>query len=249
MVDPERMHRRHLQNGGRIPSEIFRNKKAFMLDRPTGRPAQSYSDFSRAAAPFVNPLVAGKVFGGRARLDADGAEYVALIGLRADEQLRVDRVQNRSQNPHANAGYEGERVMVPLRDMNIQRADVEAFWERQPWDLGLEMGEPLSNCVYCFLKGPGNLRRVRELMETHLDQPIPGFGPTRDTPSDIRWWERMELLYGRDLDLESGGRTSPEGNGRIGFMGLGGPTYGELALRTGPSSPGISAILPCDCTE
>ena len=49
-----------------------------------------------------------KCFGQKAWFGDGGIEYVAFIGLRGDEQLRVARVEARSSNPHANKGYEGE---------------------------------------------------------------------------------------------------------------------------------------------
>lgn len=248
-VNIQRMHRRHLQDGGSIPPETFREKKAFMLARPANRPEQRYRDFSPAARPVQNAALAGGVFGGRAKLEDGGAGCMALIGLRADEQFRVHRVKARAQNPHARAGYEGEHVMMPLDAMGITRRDVTAFWEIQEWDLGLPAAEPLSNCTFCFLKGTKNLLRVRDLLNAGLGEEIPGFGDPAGTPLDIRWWERMEERYGRDLDLESGGRRNPEGSGRIGFLGAGGPAYGKLALMERQEDGEFPDLLPCDCTE
>ena len=103
-IDPEALYRQHLKNGGAVPKDILLSKRAFVLNQPPNRPGQAYRDFSSAAAAFDNPAHHGRIFGHRASLGHNGAEYVALIGLRGDEQLRVSRVESRSYSPHANAG-------------------------------------------------------------------------------------------------------------------------------------------------
>ena len=152
-VDLDEMHASHVRSGGGVPRDVLIEKREFALNRPTSRPKQKYRDFSPAASAFGNPTLAGKVFGQKAWFGDGGIEYVAFIGLRADEQLRTARVEARANNVHANAGYEGEHVYMPLAKIGVAREDVDAFWERQTWDLNLSAADSLSNCVYCFLKG------------------------------------------------------------------------------------------------
>ena len=143
-------------------------------------------------------------------------------------------------------GYEGEHVYMPLGDMSVTREDVNAFWGGQSWGLGLSSDTSLSNCVYCFLKGTANLAVVRHRMETELQAESPGFGPLDDTPSDLRWWRRIEGRYSRDLIKEE--REVRSAAKRIGFFGAHPFGYDELA-----SGRDLSALhetmLPCDCTE
>ena len=68
----------------------------------------------------------------------DGIEYVAFIGLRGDEQLRTSRVEARARDPHANIGYEGEHVYMPLAKMHVTKENVNGFWSQQDWDLNLD---------------------------------------------------------------------------------------------------------------
>ena len=254
LVDVDRMYDLHVRTGGGVPKEILLRKREFVLGCPTGRPKQRYRDFSCAAAPFANTRLEDKIFGQKAWFGPDGIEYAAFIGLRGDEALRVARVEARSSDPHANAGYEGEHVYMPLTKMNIERKHVASFWSQQGWDLSLNPDDPLSNCVYCFLKGVGNLARVYDGMEQHKQTGISDFGSIADTPCDIDWWSRMEKTYGRDLDREQRQRTNPNGQSFIGFFGLSSDfSYDTLAALQDSDGPELDryadTVLPCDCTE
>ena len=170
-------------------------------------------------------------------------EYVAFIGLRGDEPHRIQRVEERNEST---AGYEGEHVYMPLNDMAVTRKDVNAFWERQDWDLALPKDTGVSNCVYCFLKGAANLDAIHSRMEETAKTEMPGFGPFGDTPCDLRWWMRMEAEYGRDLRAE--GRTIRSDATHIGFFGNHPFAYKDMAAGRDLSALN-ETMLPCDCTE
>ena len=250
-VDADVMYERHVRSGGGVPKEILLRKRKFVLAQPTGRPKQYYREFSAPAQPFENPWLARKVFGRKAWFGKGGIEYVAFIGLRGDEQLRVARVEARSSDIHANAGYEGEHVYMPLTKMHIGRNDVNRFWDQQGWGLKLKPDGALSNCVYCFLKGVGNLGQVHQAMETRKKHKVRGFGSTIDTPCDLHWWSTMERKYGRDLALEERERTNPDAADFIGFFGASNRfTYNLLATSKDEDLAEFEdTILPCDCTE
>ena len=252
-VDTEQMHKRHIRNGGGIPKEILQAKKEFVLHCSANRPKQAYQEFSDASAAFNNETLSGKVFGQKAWFGEGGIEYVAFIGLRGDEQLRVARVETRSSNPHANVGYEGEHVYMPLAAMHISKEDVNSFWERQAWDLNLPTSGVMSNCVYCFLKGARSLGQVHSAMEKQKSLAVPGFGSTVGTPSDIDWWTAMEKKYGRDLELEHRERTNPDASSFIGFFGATSGFSYDILADSDPSEDSLErfseTVLPCDCTE
>ena len=252
-VDARQLYRLHIRNGGGVPEDILLAKKRFILSRPTSRPGQAYKNFSYAASPFVNPTLKSKVFGQKAWFGDGGIEYVAFIGLRGDEQLRVARVTTRSSNPHANEGYEGEHVYMPLAKMLISKDDVNAFWKQQSWNLNLPDSGALSNCVYCFLKGVKVLSQVHTAMEAQKSEPIDDFGATIGTPCDVEWWSTKEREYGRDLETERRERTNPEASDFIGFFGASsGFSYDVLAdcSKDGGNLDEFSdTVLPCDCTE
>ena len=253
LVDFDVLHARHRRSKGGVPKRVLRPKKDYVLSQPTERPKQNYSDFSAPASAFENEAIKDKIFGRRAWFGDGGIEYVAFIGLRGDEQIRTARVEARATDPHANAGYEGEHVYMPLAKMNVTKEDVNDFWAQQDWDLNLEETGALSNCVYCFLKGAGTLNKVHSAMESAKGHPVRGFGSIVGTPCDIDWWIRMEEAYGRDLDDEGRERTNPEASSFIGFFGASsGFSYDVLSTANSGDevvSRFSDTVLPCDCTE
>ena len=249
-IDIDVMYRRHRRKQGRVPKKVFVQKRAYALTRPQVRPEQRYCDFSPVWRPFRNAALAGRVYGDQAWFGDGGAEYVAFVGLRADEQLRVKRVEARNAGPGA-TGYEGEHVYMPLADMAVARDDVNAFWEQQVWDLSLPKAGSLSNCVYCFLKGTANLRAVHNHMEEQKQYEAPGFGSLVDTPSDVSWWMRMEQTYGRNLVAEKREITGNPENNFVGFFGASSDFSYEFLAQGDESELAkySSTLLPCDCTE
>lgn len=95
----------------------------------------------------------------------------SALGIRADEKRRIrDNPKDRWSN------------WYPLNDAGVTKADVVAFWRRQPFDLRLEnvRGKtPHGNCDGCFLKS-----------EAYLS------GLARDFPDRAAWWERAEARIG-----------------------------------------------------
>ena len=242
-LDPDATFRRHQGNQGGVPKHIFLRKRAYVWSRPHFRPEQRYAHFFPEWKPFENSALKGKTFGDKAWFGKRGVEYVAFIGLRGDEPHRIQRVEERNEGT---GGYEGEHVYMPLNDMAVTRKDVNAFWERQDWDLALPKDTSVSNCVYCFLKGAANLDAIHARMEEAAKTEAPGFGPLRDTPCDLRWWMKIEAEYGRDLRAE--GRTIRGNATHIGFFGSHPFAYKDMA--TGRDLGTLSeTMLPCDCTE
>ena len=249
-MDLNAMYRQHRRSQGEVPEEIFARKRAYALSRPYVRPEQRFQDFSAAWRPFSNSSLDGRVFGEQASFGKGGAQYVAFVGLRGDEQIRVERVAARNAGP-GSSGYAGEHVYMPLAEIGVTREDVNTFWDQQTWDLSLPNAGSLSNCVYCFLKGAANLKRVRSSMEKEKHGQEPGFGSLLDTPSDIAWWIRMEQTYGRDLMAEKREITGNPQSTMIGFFGTStGFSYQRLAEADESEIDHYSgSLLPCDCTE
>ncbi len=252
-VRADDLYRRHERNGGGVPKSIFLRKREYALGRPHVRPAQRYDEYCTAYTPFRNRAL-GRAYGGRASLGQGQSEYVAFVGLRADEPNRVERV--RARNGPGSSGHAGEHVYMPLSDMGVARDDVNTFWEGRRWDLALPGDGALSNCVYCFLKGGPTLRKVHGQLAAHKHVVLPGFGPLAGTPCDVEWWARIEREYGRDLEAENRSSRTAEAS-FVGFAGTGKPLFEHLSgtLQRDPQSTQeatgafANAPLPCDCTE
>ena len=250
-IDGQAMLARHRRNRGEVPEKIYLAKKRYSWMRPFVRPEQRYEEFSDAWGPIDNAWLDGKVQGDIAVFGERGVEYVALVGLRADEPARVGRVKERNSGPEA-SGYEGEHVYMPLVDMHVAHLDVNAFWNLQDWDLSLPPDSGLSNCVYCFLKGSATLRKVHREMTTAMNQDsLPGYGPLDGTPCDIAWWQHMEENYGRDLVAEDRVIHSELEHDFLGFFGAGNRfSYHVLEKADDAELQQFDdALLPCDCTD
>lgn len=242
-IEPDVSYERHLQNQGAVPKEIFLKKRSYVWQRPHFRPEQQYIDFCSDWKPFTNPTLKNKTFGGKAWFGKGGIEYISFIGLRGDEPRRVQRVEDRSAST---TGFEGEHVYMPLADMAVSRDDVNAFWDRQEWNLSLPENMNLSNCVYCFLKGSANLQMIHARMKDEQQIPDPDFGSIEDTPSDLAWWSQIEADYSRDLQAEK--RKVRSDTTHIGFFGTNRFSYDHLGTET-ELDRFTEGMLPCDCTD
>lgn len=79
--------------------------------------------------------------------------WINVVGLRYDEGHRVLKALDRDRQ-----GKDPWRVSMPLSKARVTRADVRAFWSRQPFDLGLRDYE--GNCDLCFLKARAKLQTL-----------------------------------------------------------------------------------------
>lgn len=94
--------------------------------------------------------------------------WTNAVGLRADEPHRLNKP----------APKDRWKVWTPLANAGIGKADVGAFWARQPFDLELPNVKGncwLGNCDGCFLKSEANIAAF-----------------IRDYPERAAWWEEME---------------------------------------------------------
>jgi 3'-phosphoadenosine 5'-phosphosulfate sulfotransferase (PAPS reductase)/FAD synthetase len=99
-------------------------------------------------------------------------KWASVIGLRADEMLRVFRAMERNQERS-----QRWTEHMPLADAKVRLDGVLAFWREQSFDLGISPGE--GNCDLCFLKSPARLRHS-----------------IRSDPASAQWWARMESAVG-----------------------------------------------------
>lgn len=91
-----------------------------------------------------------------------------IIGLRYDEGLRVMKALARNDE-----GRERFQAVMPLSKAHVTKRDVMAFWQAQPFDLGLQSYE--GNCDLCFLKSRAKLANIM-----------------RENPGVADWWIGQE---------------------------------------------------------
>ena len=246
----EAMYMRHKKHRGKVPREIYLNKKSYVRSRPVFRPEQKFSEFSHVTRPIVNSTLKDKNFGGNACFGNGGVEYVTFVGLRYDEMSRVVKVKRRNSGGLEARGYEGEHVYTLLATFGIKKEDVDLFWAQQNWGLNLPNEYGLSNCVYCFMKGAKSLRKVNSQMQNQKKEDT----NLENTPCDLHWWKQMEERYGRDLKAEKRIlQNKRREKAVIGFFGIdSGFTY-KLLEQSGNNEVEISryynSALPCDCTD
>lgn len=254
----ERLHRKH---GGTTPTEILMKKRAYVMSCPPFRPEQAFADFTGAPIRVYNDALTKKGYG-RAKLSgSECIEYLSFIGFRADEHPRIRRMHLRNSEDGAagsaagnDAPVAGEYMYAPLGKMGVQSDDVGKFWRSQRWGLDLPEDVNMSNCVFCFLKGTGNLLRIADHMSKNPSTGPNGGGPA---PADIQWWVKMERKYGRNLKQENRVvKNADAWNGEepiIGFFGTNPKvSFGRLAKLAEeekvPAQAGFES-LPCNCTD
>jgi 3'-phosphoadenosine 5'-phosphosulfate sulfotransferase (PAPS reductase)/FAD synthetase len=96
-------------------------------------------------------------------------DYDVVLGLRADEPMRVAKMR-------------GTNRLMPLAQAGTAKADVQAFWRAQNFDLGLPSINgvtPAGNCDLCFLKGMATTQ-----------------GLIRANPELADWWIAQEARVG-----------------------------------------------------
>ena len=101
-------------------------------------------------------------------------EWESAIGLRADEANRAERLKG---------DCKGELAVAPIYEAGETLADVEAFWSRQPFRLGIDRW--MGNCVGCFLKARRKIDRL-----------------ALESPKSLDWWVQAEERQGKPFRID-----------------------------------------------
>lgn len=226
----------HARMGGLSPPEQILMRAEHLDQKPPSRPAQDWSEYTSAPVRAGTPGPSAPIRGMNAVL------HVRLLGLRADESPRVDRVLSRTLFAEGATSAKctvrtqppGERPYFPLHDAGLDADSILQFWKSQPFDLEVPPGA--GNCVYCFMKGTRILGTIASTED-----------PQRKscTPTDINWWADLENRYARVTPARDG-----NGDSRFGFFGVNALSYTEVSInglkRKGRYATGTPA---CDCTD
>ena len=237
-VDRDASERRYRANRGTDESDSFRKRVACVLRQPPSRRQQRWRDFTGAEAASGRIGEGGPVtlWGRRP------AEFVTLLGLRADEQPRVWRILDRTLFAEGAGSPKcairtqppGEHPYFPLADSGWTASNVNTYWGAR--GRGLQVPTGAGNCVFCFMKGTHDLRAVAQNRD-----------PDRvaDTPSDIGWWDNIERRYRRKAPARNGSGLTV-----FGFFGVNGPSYADIANRERALNGRYATGTPaCDCTD
>ncbi len=258
-ADVIKLHRTHR---GTTPDEILLAKKEFVRSTDFVRHQAAWKSFTGGDLCFNNQAIQKPVIGGKAQLFGDGAvAFVSYIGIRKDEEIRVDKIKARiihaqKQSSNSTSLFEQpvkESIFTPLVDNHVSKQNVIDFWKNQTFDLDLPEDGVFSNCVYCPLKGKAKLLGITQ-------KELSNHKKTGNTAASIDWWIKMEKKYSRDLKAENREITNKDVN-FIGFFGAAKKTvYEEIkkqaTLKNLDIESNIAAEyleneshIPCNCTD
>ena len=238
-VTPQGAARRHRANRGTATVASYAKRVKFMASMPPARPAQLWQDYTNAhivrRVPSTPPRPA-EMWGRQA------AEFVALLGLRADEGKRVRRILGRTVFAEGAGGIKcsirtqppGEHPYFPLSEAGLTADDIMAFWRNRDFDLNIPASG--GNCVFCFMKGTEGLKQAAQKSDPQR---------VARAPSDIQWWADIERRYRREIPARNG-----QGLAVFGFLGVSGPSFAEVAEGAGSARSRYASGTPaCDCTD
>lgn len=238
-VTPERAAERYKQNRGKASESAYMRRVQYMTMQPPARESQCWADFSDAdiVKPVWRAYPRAAAMWGR-----EAAQFVTLLGLRADEGKRVSRVLSRSLLAEGAGGSKcsirtqppGEHPYFPLHDSGYTKEHVLEYWQAQDFDL--EIPTHAGNCVFCFMKGTEQLKHAARKYDAKR---------VAQTPSDIEWWVDVEKRYRREMPSSRGNGTS-----RFGFLGVAGPSFAQIASGNAAKRSRYASGTPaCDCTD
>lgn len=107
--------------------------------------------------------------------------YVAMIGLRADEQRRAAKLHNKISD--------GQDVYCPMYVAGHTKEDVYSFWSSNNFDLKMPNNNGVTdwgNCDLCFLKGKSKRMSI-----------------IKERPDLVQWWSAQEEAAGDQFDRAS----------------------------------------------
>ena len=128
-------------------------------------------------------------------------EWDSVVGIRADEPRRVARMSDPKRD-----NTNGVPVL-PLARANVSKADVLAFWQRQPFDLQLDAQGDFGNCDLCYLKARHKIVRALiaepERADWWIEQESAERGATfRNNRPPYADLKREALFYARQIPFD-----------------------------------------------
>lgn len=244
LARPDVVATRYRRSGGTASREAVLKRAAYLAGQEPARPPQRWEDFTQAPIHRVDPDGSARGLPVPMR-GPSGAHHVRLLGLRADEPRRVDRVLSRALLAEgATSSYctvrtqpPGERPYFPLFDSGFTEREVANYWRRKHRKgFALRIPKGAGNCVFCFMKGTKALSAMSRADDARR---------TAGTPTDIGWWADFEQRHARITPKRGG-----EGMSRFGFFGVNSISFAELADGAdAPTDRYLKGTPACDCTD
>ena len=232
----------YLTKGGTASYEHAERRGAYLADRPPRRESQRFADFTSVDLSYRDEERNGQTPRPAPMRGREAAQHVRLLGLRADEANRVNRVLDRcllAEGATTSACTvatqpPGERPYFPLFDANIDAGMVKDFWDSQDFDL--DIPEDAGNCTFCFMKGTRKIVALSNRTDSRRQA---------GRPTDIEWWAALEQRHMRIVPSSKG-----TGMSSFGFFGVNGDTFQRLCSgETTGSSRYAQGVPACDCTD
>ena len=230
-------------------AEFFR-KTEYLCSCPPNRFEQRWEDYTNANVDARPEVPARGLFA-----TLTPTRFVTLIGLRADEENRVNRILSRTIFAEGAGSAKcritnqppGEVPVFPLHESGIVKQDTIDWWRDDPPVADLNLSAEFGNCVFCFMKGPRALAELRR----NSRPPSNALG----TPADIDWWVETERLYRRSVPARDPERSGKQ-SATFGFLGIGHETYAQIRAGNTPATAprndqrnlAVGAVA-CDCTD
>lgn len=240
-IDIEALAEMHIANGGHLSREEYLSFSEHITNTPHCREEQDWQDYTEAcllAPTWIQESARSGAYG------KDAPQFVTLLGLRADEPSRIDRIMSRTlfaegaRSPKCQVSTQppGEHPYFPMHESGWDKETVMEFWDNQDFDLNIPDGN--GNCVFCFMKGSKSLHQMSACQNGSNDA-------RAGTPVDIRWWKNMEEKYGREVPSRKG-----KGTTKFGFFGAKALTYGDIMNQDFDAAGRYANTgIACDCTD
>ncbi len=264
-VMPSILYQEHLVNRGKMSFMEYRKRHDLLKSRPTFRPEQKYADYTKATIQgHENPRLRESVLGNKCELFGEhSAKFLTFLGFRFGEYARYQRMTQRNkgeETPGHDTHPTGEFSYSPLFDLGIDQAKVLRFWKKQPARLRplLPTDINLSNCVYCFLKGPralGEIQNTKRDFEKTLPPSVQAECRKTKTPNSINWWIHLEDSRKRTANKKNSDGSNNQTFGMFGLKDLDYRAIKERALvEKRKDKRAFTETLPastlnCECTD
>ena len=260
MVDLDELFLEHRSNGGTMNRKVFDDRQTRLAKYQRNRKGQNFDAFSKPSKLFSgqeNFRIGARIPNRVSLRGPHHQKFLTFLGFRAGETARYQRMVDRNNGQETRGHNDhppGEYSYAPLYELGLDQKQVQDFWARQPSGIRphLPTDINLSNCVYCFLKGPRNISAImaaKKEIEKGLPKELRRACRKNNTPNNVKWWAKLEKNNARVAN-----KKGNNGEMRFGMFGLGDVNYETLAKKHSKGNLSsdtyvTDASISCECTD